>query len=56
MRKLEIEIILTLEIKISQTQIEKEKKYVKNYCYKIKIFLNHLTNRVEELVNVCLFT
>ena len=47
--------MLTLEIKICQAQIEKDKKkYMKNYYYKRKKLLNHLINCVTELENICL--
>ena len=33
---------------------ERKKEYMRNYFDKIKNFLNHLINRVEELKNVSL--
>ena len=36
-----------------ETQIEKEKKYMKNYYYKKRYLLNHFINCVEELENIC---
>ena len=49
------EIMLIIELRICQTQIEKEKKeYMKNYYSKRKKLLNHLINCVKELENICL--
>ena len=48
MRRFEKEVMLTLEIKICQMKIEKEKKEYMKYCYcKRKKLLNRLINRVE---------
>ena len=48
--------MLILELRICQTQIEKEtKEYMKNYYSKGKKMLNHLINCVKELENVWLY-
>ena len=53
MEKSKKEIMLTIEIKIHQIRIEKEKKeYMRNDYYKRKSLLNHLINCVEELEKV----
>ena len=54
MKKSKKEIMLTLEIKICHTWIEREKKYMKNYCSTRKNLLNHLIIHVKELENACL--
>ena len=46
------EIMLTIEIKIWQMKIEKEKKYLKNDYNKRKKLLNHLINCLQELENI----
>ena len=48
----EDEKMLTLEEKICQTQIEKEKKYMKHNYYKRKDLWNRLISCVKELENV----
>ena len=53
MEKSKKEIMLTIEIKIHQIRIEKEKEeYMRNDYYKRKKLLNHLINCVEELEKV----
>ena len=54
MKKSKKEIMLTLEIKICHTWIEREKViYEKLLLYK-KNLLNHLIIHVKELENACL--
>ena len=53
MEKSKKEMMLTIEIKIHQIRIEKEKKeYMRNDYYKRKNLLNHLIICVEELEKV----
>lgn len=47
--------MLTLEVKICQTQTEKEKKYMKHYSYKRKNLWNRLISCAKELENVFLY-
>ena len=53
MRKLKKEIMLTIEINMSDRDRERKKEYMRNYYY-MKKKLNHLINRLEELENVSL--
>lgn len=46
--------MLTLEIKICQTRMEKENKDLKNYYYRRKNLLNHLVDCAENLENDCI--
>lgn len=53
--KIKKEIMLTLEIKIYQTQTEKKQEYMKSQYYKWKKLLNDLINPSKLIFKIRIF-
>ena len=53
--KIKKEIMLTLEIKIYQTQTEKKQEYMKSQYYKRKKLLNDLINPSKLIFKIRIF-